>query len=213
VARLCLACQTTMGNRVQHCPLCGRNVTETERAWARGIAAWRAYLEATGWYPHRRDEWVERRWQALEVERSSTARPGAPSRLVSRYLGGHPRLSRASRVVLTRADGAVIIAAPGWWPTRVTRVAVPLAAVRSVSSQRTTESTPDEAIVTAAIGGARTGPLGMAFGAAVGRRRRLMRTVHVHVELDNEAIELVFRPLDDQGDWALAALGRMFKKD
>src|SRR5262245_43796721 len=63
MARLCLACQATAPNHVEYCPACGRNFLETQRAWAGDLAAWRRFLEQTGWYPGRRDEWAELRWQ------------------------------------------------------------------------------------------------------------------------------------------------------
>jgi hypothetical protein len=210
VARLCLACQTTAANRVEHCSTCGRNLREAEQAWLQGREAWLRYLEATGWYPGRRDEWLEHRLSIRRWDEHPVAAP--PRRLAARYLGGHPALPRACRVVLRRADEAVVIGMPGWWLTRPSRVVVPLPSVRSVSIQRTTENTPDDAIVTAAIGGARTGPLGMAFGAAVGRRRRVVRTVHVRILIEREETELLFRPLDEQDASGPGMLVRIFKR-
>lgn len=209
MAQLCLACQTTIGNHAGHCPTCGRNVVETERAWARGQAHWRAYLEQTGWYPGRRDEWAELRWQAPPDPISQRPRP--PRRLTVRYLGGHPALPRLGRVVLTRDGEVVAISVPGWWPPRPPRVQIPLRTVRSVTSQRTTETSLDDAVMTAAIGGARTGPLGVAIGSAIGRRRRIMRTVHVQIEIGAELAELVFRPLDDQSAGSTSTLMRIFQ--
>jgi hypothetical protein len=182
---------------------------ETERAWQRGHQTWLTYLDATGWYPGRRDEWVDLRLQMVTIEPAGKPRP--PQRATGRYLGGHPALPRPCRVVLTRTAGEVVITVDGYWPVRPTRVVLPLQAVRSVSVQRTTENTPDDAVVTAAIGGARTGPLGMAFGAAVGRRRRVVRTVHVHVRLDSGPAELVFRAMDDRGERGPAMLARIFQ--
>lgn len=210
MAQLCFACQTTVANRAEHCPTCGRNLVETERAWSRGQTFWRAYLEQTGWYPGRRDEWAELRWQAPPDLTSQRPRP--PRRLTVRYLGGHPTLSRPSRVILTREEQTVAISTPGWWPPRPPRVLIPLCAVRSVTSQRTIETTLDDSVMTAAIGGARTGPLGVAIGSAIGRRRRVMRTVHVQLVLGAELTELVFRPIDDQNSGATAMLLRIFQR-
>jgi hypothetical protein len=131
--------------------------------------------------------------------------------LVVRYLGGHPELSRLGRVVLTRDDGVVAVTTPGWWPTRTAKVAIPLRAVRSVTGQRTTDNSLDDAVMTAAIGGARTGPLGVALGTAIGRRRRVLRTVHVRVDLAGEAAEIVFRPLEEHGASGVSALIRIFQ--
>lgn len=209
MAHLCFACQTTVANRGEHCPTCGRNLTETRRAWARGQAAWHAFLEQTGWYPGRRDEWAELRW--LNPPAEPAQRPRPPRRMAVRYLGGHPALSRLGRVVLVREADQVAMLSPGWWPTRPARVPIPLPAIRSVSSQRTTETSLDDSVMTAAIGGARTGPLGVAIGAAIGRRRRILRTVHVELDIDGEVAELVFRPLDEQGTGALASLVRIFQ--
>jgi hypothetical protein len=208
MARLCLACQATAENHAEYCPACGRNFRETQRAWTGDVGAWRRYLEQTGWYPGRRDEWVELRWQPPP---EPTTRPRPPRRLVVRYLGGHPALSRLGRVVLTRDDQEVAIAVPGWWPPRSPKVAIPLRSVRSVTGHRTTESSLDDAVMTAAIGGARTGPLGVALGTAIGRRRRVLRTVHVRVDLPDELAEIVFRPLDEQGAGGVSALIRMFQ--
>jgi hypothetical protein len=209
MAQLCLACQTTVANRAAHCPTCGRNLSETNTAWERGQTTWRAYLERTGWYPGRRDEWVELRWQAPPDP--IIRRPRPPRRLVVRYFGGHPGLARLGRVVLTRDEGVVAMAVPGWWPPRAPRVAIPLRSVRSVTCQRTTETSLDDAVMTAAIGGARTGPLGVAIGASIGRRRRVIRTVHVRIEIDGELAEVVFRPLDDQGVSGANTLMRIFQ--
>jgi hypothetical protein len=208
MARLCLACQATAPNHVEYCPACGRNFSETQRAWSGDLAAWRRFLEQTGWYPGRRDEWAELRWQGPP---EPITRPRPPRRLVVRYLGGHPELSRLGRVVLTRDDGAVAVAVPGWWPPRTPKVAIPLRAVRSVTGQRTTESSLDDAVMTAAIGGARTGPLGVALGTAIGRRRRVLRTVHVRADLGGEAAEIVFRPLEEHGASGVSALIRIFQ--
>jgi hypothetical protein len=208
MARLCLACQATAPNHFEYCPACGRNFAETQRAWSGDLAAWRRFLEQTGWYPGRRDEWAELRWQSPP---EPITRPRPPRRLVVRYLGGHPELSRLGRVVLTRDDGAVAVAVPGWWPPRTPKVAIPLRAVRSVTGQRTTESSLDDAVMTAAIGGARTGPLGVALGTAIGRRRRVLRTVHVRVDLAGEAVEIVFRPLEEHGASGVSALIRIFQ--
>lgn len=210
MARLCLACQTTIGNRQEHCPTCGRNVREAEQAWARGLPAWRGYLDATGWYPTRRDEWLESR---LAIRATADGRrPDRPQRLNARYLGGHPALPRVSRVLLTRTAEAVVVSLPTWWLARPVRAVIPLTSIRSVSLQRTTESTPDDAVVTAAIGGARTGPLGLAFGAAVGRRRRVVRTVHVQVEVGREEAELLFRALDEQNASGPGVIMRIFQR-
>lgn len=210
MARLCLACQTTAANRAEHCASCGRNLREAERAWARGREAWLRYLEASGWYPGRRDEWLERR---LSIQRwDDHPMPASPLRLTARYLGGHPALPRACRVILRREEDTVVIGVPGWWLTRSPRVVVALPSVRSVSIQRTTENTPDDAIMTAAIGGARTGPLGLAFGAAVARRRRVVRTVHVRILIEGEETELLFRPLDEQDASGPVVLARIFKR-
>jgi hypothetical protein len=111
--------------------------------------------------------------------------------------------------VLTRTDAAVVIVVDGWWPVRPPRVTIPLGSIRAVSAQRTVDSSLDESVVTAAIGGARSGPLGMAIGAAIGRRRRTMRTIHVQVDLGSEMAELVFRSLDDRSGTA-SALVRLF---
>lgn len=194
MARLCLACQTTVANRAEHCLNCGRNVREAERSWARGLSAWRDYLDATGWYPKRRDAWVE---DQLSIRAPQGSDAPAIPRVSARYLGGHPALPRASRVVLLRQESAVIVTMVGWWPARAPRVVIPLNSIRSVSLQRSSENTPDDAVVTAALGGARTGPLGMAFGAAVARRWRVVRMVQVQIDVEGEAAELLFRSLDD----------------
>jgi hypothetical protein len=112
-----------------------------------------------------------------------------------------------------RGEDDVSIHWPGFWPLRPPATAIPLASVRSVSSQRTTESSLDDAVMTAAIGGARTGPLGVALGAAIGRRRRIVRTVHVSLAGMGEPVELVFRPLDDAKEAGVGALMRIFASD
>jgi hypothetical protein len=200
-----------VSNAVDRCPTCGRSLAESDRVWQQGRGPWVAYLDATGWYPGRRDEWAEVRWQPVDLAR--TRKPAPPRQVTGRYLGGHPALPRPARVRLTRTEQAVVIATPGWWLTRPPRVAVPLGAIRSVTVQRTTETTLDDALVTAAIGGARSGPLGLAFGAAIGRRRWTVRTVHVQVHLDHEPAELVFRAIDERTSSGPASLARIFEPE
>lgn len=209
MAQVCFACQTTSRNNAHVCPTCGRNLSELGRVWARGRAAWHGYLEQTGWYPGRRDAWVEEREVLLTVEPAAPSRP--PSRVVAHYLGGHPRLSSTGRVILTRDASQVSMSWPGWWPARPPRIVIPISSVRSVSCQRTCETTLDEAVMTAAIGGARTGPLGVALGTAIGRRRRVVRTVHVDHDCGDERLELVFRAREDQGEVGISALVRIFR--
>lgn len=211
MARLCRACQTTMDNHLERCPTCGRHRRESDAAWDEGSAAWLMYLDQSGWYPGRRDEWLDRQFVRFDLSNEGHSVP--PRRLIGRYLGGHPALNRPSRVILTRVDGAVVISTPSWWPWRSGRVAVPLSAVKMVQLQRTTENTPDEAVVTAAIGGARTGPLGMMIGSQIARRRRVFRTVHVHLKAEQGPLELVFRSVEDQGANGPAALVRIFQAE
>jgi hypothetical protein len=209
VARLCLACQTTVANSAHYCPTCGRNLEETTRAWEHGSAHWRRFLDETGWYPGRLDEsaGVHLLSAGVPLQPEQTT----PRRVTARYLGGHPALNQPCRVLLHREEGTVVLTAPTWWPGRATRVPIALASVRSVTVQKTPETTHDDALTTAALGGARTGPLGLAFGAAVGRRRRVLRTVHVVVALDHGRAEMMFRPVDDASVGGTGALARIFR--
>ncbi len=209
MARLCPACQTTVANSAQHCPTCGRNLEETWRAWDQGQARWRQFLDETGWYPGRLDESAGMAMftGGVPLQPEMTM----PRRLTARYLGGHPVLIHPCRVVLHRDEGAVVLTAPTWWPGRATRVSITLAAVRSVTVQKTPDTTHDDALTAAALGGARTGPLGLAFGAAIGRRRRFIRTVHVLVALDHGRVEMMFRAVDDAAMGGTGALARIFR--
>lgn len=210
MARLCLACQSTLPNHAEHCVTCGRHLTETDRAWARGARGWHAYLEATGWYPHRRDDWVEERLR--DTVTYDYSGPSVPRRLTTRYLGGHPDLPRPSRVALNRDDKCVVMTAPGRWPGRPIRVEIPLTSVRTVRLERTNEQTPDDVALATALGTARSGPIGMAFGNTVGRRRRVVRTVHVFLQHPEGRVELVFRDREDQNELGSIVLMRIFQR-